>query len=168
MKTHAELSIKSRIPARKRVRIMRSSVLVAEGIRAFADGSARCAFADGSAAYTTCNSVYDALAGRGSHLRLTALGAAAALARAPIPYKGTIAQAASLAARGWCDYLPAAQIEVAVAALWEGYHKRTSTVAPDMGGAMTGEPTAPPACPVGRRHDRRTHRATRVPCWKTP
>ena len=137
MKTHAELSIKSRIPARKRVRIMRSSVLVAEGIRAFADGSARRAYinADGGAAYTTCNSVYDALAGRGSHLRLTALGAAAALARAPIPYKGTIAQAASLAARGWCDYLPAAQIEVAVAALWEGYHKRTSTVAPDMGGA---------------------------------
>lgn len=135
MKTHAELSIKSRIPARKRVRIMRSSVLVAEGIRAFADGSARRAYinADGGAAYTTYNSVYDALAGRVP--RLTALGAAAALARAPIPYKGTIAQAASLAARGWCDYLPAAQIEAAVAALWEGYHKRTSTIAPDMGGA---------------------------------
>lgn len=137
MKTHAELSTKSRIPARKRAHIMRGSVLVAEGIRAFGDGSARRAYinAHGDTAYATYASVYDALAGRGSHLRLTALGAAAALARAPVPYKGTIAQAASLAARGWCDYLPAAQIEVAVAALWEGYHKRTSTVAPDMGGA---------------------------------
>jgi hypothetical protein len=137
MKTHAELSSKSRIPARKRVRITRGSVLVAEGISAFADGSARRAYsnAHGDTAYATYASVYDALAGRGSHLRLTASGAAAALARVPVPYKGTIAQAASLAARGWCDYLPSAQIEVAVAALWEGYHKRTGTVAPDMGGA---------------------------------
>ena len=137
MKTHAELSTQSRIPARQRARIMRGSVLVADGIRAFSDGSARRAYinVDGGAAYATYNSVYDALAGRGSHLRLTALGAAAALARAPVPYKGTVAQAASRAARGWCDYLPAAQIEAAVAALWEGYHKRTSTIAPDMGGA---------------------------------
>lgn len=138
MKTQAELSTQSRIPARQRARIMRGSVLVADGIRAFSDGSARRTYsnaADGGAAYATYNSVYDALAGRGSHLRLTALGAAAALARAPVPYKGTIAQAASRAARGWCDYLPAAKIEAAVAVLWEGYHKRTSTIAPDMGGA---------------------------------
>ena len=137
MKNYAALSIQTRIPARQRARIMRGSVVIADGIRAFADGSARRAYtnAHGDTAYTVYASAYDALAARGSHLCLTSIGAAAALARAPVPL-GTIADAASLAARGWCNYLPAPQVEAAVAALWEGYHKRTSPIAPDMGGVV--------------------------------